>query len=217
SRARREAKRQNPTHAEDREQTVRIQDLRAAFAEARRHRVLKLASSRAARQRKALVRRFAPNHAPRVRRWGFSVVLGAAGSALVGCGLLLGDLDLTLGPQGDASVLDGAAPGEGGTLPDGAPACVPESDCAGKCGQLRNSCAQIVTCGGCEAGTCGGGGPNTCGTGTCVPNCAGKACGESDECAGVCAQGTCASGLRCVSGVCACDSTSCTGCCASGA
>src|SRR5262249_38052733 len=66
-------------------------------------------------------------------------------------------------------------------------------------------------------GTCGGGGPNTCGTGTCVPNCAGKACGESDECAGVCAQGTCASGLRCVSGVCACDSTSCTGCCASGA
>ena len=107
---------------------------------------------------------------------------------------------------------DGATTADGAT---GGP-CVRDdaADCAGKCGELKGRCGQVITCGGCPTGqSCGGGGTNTCGSGACTPSCAGKVCGDNDGCSSVCVTGACGSGLRCIAGTCACDTTSCPGCC----
>ncbi len=120
-----------------------------------------------------------------------------------GCGLLLGDLDVTLATVAN---VDGGLESS---------ACDDTADCAGACGQMKTHCGVIRDCGGCNIGlACGGGGtPNVCGAGSCTPSCTGKPCGASDGCAGVCTQGQCTQGQRCVAGTCACDPSSCAGCC----
>src|SRR5215467_11312168 len=129
------------------------------------------------------------------------------------CATILGFDDLSQGAAGgddagpDGPGNDGA--GDGGHDVSG--------DCAGKCGQLKNSAGVIVDCGGCANGlNCGGGGPNVCGTGNCTPSCSGKACGASDNCQSVCTSGSCGTGLHCIGGTCACDPSSCLGCCSNG-
>src|SRR5947209_4388134 len=81
-----------------------------------------------------------------------------------------------------------------------------DDECAGKCGQHKSRCGEIVDCGGCNVGeTCGAGGiANVCGVGACTGSCAGKACGDSDGCASVCVEGGCGTGQRCVAGTCTC-------------
>jgi hypothetical protein len=152
------------------------------------------------------------------RTWAF--VLGIV---LSGCGLVLGDLDVTLGPAPPA--VDGsdegsadapAATDDGGADAAADAPCRDDAACEGKCGQRLDSCGALATCADCSGGlTCGGGGtPNVCGKGPCTPTCTGKACGESDGCKGVCGSGTCDPGLRCVNARCTCDPISCTsGCC----
>jgi hypothetical protein len=83
--------------------------------------------------------------------------------------------------------------------------CQPEpaaQTCAGKCGQVSNTCGTPVDCGRC---TCATGCPEcqTCNpaTGRCIGNPA------ADE-------APCGTGGRCLAGECVCDATSCpTGCC----
>jgi N-acetylneuraminic acid mutarotase len=108
-----------------------------------------------------------------------------------GCGLFLGDLDVSVSIDGGASLDALASPEAGGENDGGSPGdgCVDVATeiCPGKCGVVRGACGGTVDCGGCQPGqNCGGGGPNVCGTATCTPSCAGKACGASDGCAGVC-------------------------------
>jgi hypothetical protein len=143
-----------------------------------------------------------------------------------GCGALVGvDWDRVVVLDAGAGVgADGTAPGnDTGIGDDGSPGtdggCVRGATCAGRCGQVVDSCGAIIDCGACASGqTCGGGGPNRCGTGPCTPTCIGKTCGQSDGCSGPCLTALCAgAGQRCVVGVCRCDTTSCTGCCESNA
>jgi hypothetical protein len=138
----------------------------------------------------------------RMRAVVVACAFAAATFGALGCGLLLGDLSVSL-IAGDAQA-DALAP-------DGGPICA--DGCGGRCGKLIDACGTAIDCGGCPNGLrCGGGGANVCGTGACTPSCALKACGASDGCDGVC-DGDCPTGERCVSGICGCDPSVCTGCC----
>ena len=112
----------------------------------------------------------------------------------------------------DAAAPVEAAPTEASVLIDAAKTLGCTSNCFGLCGEMFDSCGNVVDCGGCNVGqVCGAGGPNRCGTGTCTPYCAPGACG-SDGCAGLC-ESLCGAGLVCIAGVCRCDPTVCQGCC----
>jgi hypothetical protein len=139
-------------------------------------------------------------------------------TALVSCAMLVGvDFDrVALPPDGgedgrDASSSEGGVDGSG-TF-DGGGSCPGEAvSCAGKCGTFLDPCG-FHACADCPPGqACGAAGPNVCGVGTCVPDCRGKSCGQSDGCSSGC-DGPCPSGLRCTKNGCLCDTSSCAGCC----
>ena len=139
-------------------------------------------------------------------------MVGLAGA---GCGTV-DHVDFPGDPDASADG-GGVAPGADGAT------CTPNdrADCAGYCGKLAGRCGNIADCGACPANlTCGAAGPNLCGTGTCVPSCAGKACGASDGCGDVCGPSPCGGdGGGCVpscSGKACGASDGCGGTCASG-
>ena len=141
----------------------------------------------------------------------FVAGLAALVAVVLGTGCGVGTSNLF--PDGGfdaASVLPDASTLDAGCASDDVAACF------GKCGQLKDACGKVLDCGQCvkPGYACGAGGtPNVCGAGTCVPNCAGKACGASDDCGSVCSSGSCPAGDRCASGARICDAVSRNGCC----